>query len=727
MFVDPLENMEPASPSCQVPVEELLAALRRLDELLQKAVEGLQAGTSPETGLDLLRGLHLSREEMVRSLVREPGASPLCRKESIEGPLVQFNGDHSRLATLLKIFSLSPVDLDLLLIALGPEIDLRYERLYAYLQDDVTKKKPGVELALNLLCPSLQAKLLIRERLSPNAPLRKNQLVQLFDDPAYPHSPLLGKFIKVDDRVVDYLFGSDALDSSLAPYAQVLRPRTRMQDLFLPDELKRRVGTLVEEEKAMGQPLVIYFQGLDGVGKSSFVEALCRQHGGRLLLVDGGRLAKLENAEFSRITYLVSREAKLQDAILYWCGFETLLEEEQQPRLERLWSQLEERSGLTFLAGQSVWEPKGLRQKVAFMRFEIPVPSSTERLHLWARALEGRAALDEGVNLNQLAGKFRFSGGQIRDAAVTACSLVRRRHSAENPVSQKDLLEACRLQSNRKLARLARRITSRYCWEDIVLPVAQLTQLEEICGYVKYRSQVYDQWGFDRKLSGGKGLNILFAGSSGTGKTMAAEVMANELGLDLYKIDLATVVSKYIGETEKNLARIFAEAESSNAILFFDEADALFGKRSEVRDSHDRYSNIEISYLLQKMEEYEGVSILATNLRKNMDDAFVRRLAFAVNFPFPDLEYRQQIWEKVWPLEMPLAEDLDLVFIARQFKIAGGNIRNIALAAAFLAARDGHMVTMEHLMRATKREFQKMGKVCVEADFGPYYPLIANS
>jgi SpoVK/Ycf46/Vps4 family AAA+-type ATPase len=235
---------------------------------------------------------------------------------------------------------------------------------------------------------------------------------------------------------------------------------------------------------------------------------------------------------------------------------------------------------------------------------------------------------------------------------------------------------------------------------------------------VKYRERVYGEWGFDQKLSLGKGLSVLFSGPSGTGKTMAAEIIAGALGLELYKIDLSTVVSKYIGETEKNLSRIFVEAETSNAILFFDEADALFGKRSEVKDSHDRYANIEIGYLLQRMEEYEGVVILATNFRKNMDEAFVRRLQFTVEFPFPNEYDRRKIWEGIWPEDTPRDPALDLDFMARRFEITGGNIRNIALAAAFLAADDGNVVTMNHLLHGTKREFQKMGKVVAENEFG---------
>jgi SpoVK/Ycf46/Vps4 family AAA+-type ATPase len=243
-----------------------------------------------------------------------------------------------------------------------------------------------------------------------------------------------------------------------------------------------------------------------------------------------------------------------------------------------------------------------------------------------------------------------------------------------------------------------------------VLPADSLAQLEEICRRVTAGPRVLADWGFARKLSLGRGVSALFAGPSGTGKTMAAEILAAELGLDLYRIDLAGVVSKYIGETEKNLDRVFAAAEDAGAILFFDEADALFGKRSEVRDSHDRYANIEISYLLQKMEDYEGIAILATNLRQNLDDAFVRRLAFTVHFPFPDEASRRRIWAGVWPAETPRAPDLDLDLLARQFKLSGGGIHNAALAAAFLAASDGGMVTMAHVLHAIRREQQKAGK-----------------
>jgi SpoVK/Ycf46/Vps4 family AAA+-type ATPase len=280
-----------------------------------------------------------------------------------------------------------------------------------------------------------------------------------------------------------------------------------------------------------------------------------------------------------------------------------------------------------------------------------------------------------------------------------------------------DLHAACRAQATPKLGALARKIIPQYSWDDIVLPDDQLGQLQEMRQQAMYRSVVYGQWGFERTLSRGKGLNALFSGPPGTGKTMAAEVIARDLRLDLYQIDLSQVVSKYIGETEKNLGQIFREAQSSKAILFFDEADALFGKRSEVKDAHDRYANIEVGYLLQKMEEYEGVAILATNLRQHLDEAFVRRMQFIVEFPFPDEEHRRRIWEVIFPREAPLGEDVDFGFLAREVKLAGGNIKNICLASAFYAAGDDRVIRMSHLIRAARREFQKLGRTWDEAEW----------
>ncbi|HEY5954657.1 MAG TPA: AAA family ATPase [Terrimicrobiaceae bacterium] len=420
---------------------------------------------------------------------------------------------------------------------------------------------------------------------------------------------------------------------------------------------------------------------------------------------------------FEEALWSLGREAVLQPAALSIQNFDALLGDDKQPLLRSLLEVAKTFALTLFLLGRRTWKPLGLLNDVAFFDFEIPVPDEGIRKRLWESHLNGRSPHATDAGAGALASKFRFTPGQIQDAMSAAGNLARSRSPEVGPLTVEELQAACRAQSDPKLDKLARRIRPIHTWKDIVLPTDALAQLGEMCQRVAQSYRVLGKWGFGAKLSTGKGVNALFAGPSGTGKTMAAGILANELGLDLYKIDLSQVVSKYIGETEKNLDAIFTGAENSNIILFFDEADALFGKRSEVRDSHDRYANIEISYLLQKMEDYEGVAILATNLRQNLDEAFVRRLAFSIHFPFPDETDRRRIWGGIWPEGISLAEDVDLDLLSRQFKLSGGNIKNVALAAAFLASDDG-IVKMPHLLHATRREFQKLGQVFTEFDPG---------
>ncbi len=696
-----------SSLAAQASAGHLQAALCRLDALLARAVDAARTAFGPEATKDPYRGLHVSDREAERLLARPPGTSFLFARPEGATSLV---GAECRAERLRGLFGLSEFDLDALLIAIAPDIDPRYERLYGYLQDDVTKKRPTVDLILNLLCDSLEARLRARRCFSADGPLVAHRLVALIEDPSQRQAPLLARYVKVDDRVVEFLVGSDAVDARLVPHAAHVVPERGFDQLIVASDLRNRVRLLLRRRDR----LVLYFQGPYGVGKQAMAEALCRELGCSLVVVDGAQLAHAAGQDLPTTIGLAFREAVLQEAVLYWKGFDALLVEDRRTGLDALLRILGARAGLTVLAGDAPWEPADLPSGVTFVRIELPRPSHAERAQLWSRALAADAAARADLEVDSLAGKFRLTGGQIRDAVATACGLARWREPEHGELTMDVLYAACRLQSNRKLGTLARKISSHYRWDDIILPPDRLQQLREICNCVKYRALVYDAWGFDRKVALGKGLNVLFAGPSGTGKTMAADIMAGELGLDLYKIDLSTVVSKYIGETEKNLARIFEEAETSNAILFFDEADALFGKRSEVRDAHDRYANIEINYLLQKMEEHEGMTILASNFRKNMDEAFVRRLHFAVEFPLPNEADRRRIWERTWPAEVPQDASVDMDFMARRFEIAGGNIKNIALAAAFLAAADDGPVRMEHLLHGTRREYQKMGKVLGE-------------
>jgi SpoVK/Ycf46/Vps4 family AAA+-type ATPase len=684
------------------------------DELLDKAI-----GAPPWASVPLpeqLRAIVQDRLDQVSAEIAERSAQSLGE------------GVPLRLAELARAFDLTGFDLDVVLICLAPELDRSYERLYAYLHDDVTRRHPTVDLILSLLCTELAAKVAARSRLTGAAPLLRHHLVQLHEEPGERTG--LSQTVRLDPRVTRFLLDDDAMEDRLRPYLREPDPAGRLDELLLPESSGQQLAWLARHARGAGESqdsarLVLYFQGPYGTGKRTAAAACGQAMGAAVLIVAGKQLAGLGAEEFAALVALIDREARLRQALLYWEDFDVLLAAEDDPRLTAVISMLAAQPRPAFLSGEATWEPDGGLRDITFLRLRFAAPGFGERIGLWRAALaavQPAAAPGSGLDLAELAGKFRLTGGQIRDAAATARNIACRRDPAAAGITQADLHAACRLHSNRKLAELAVKITPHYSWSDIVLPDDQMAQLREIYDHVQHRGVVYDEWGFDGKLAMGKGLSILFAGPPGTGKTMAADVLAATLGLDLYKIDLSTVVSKYIGETEKNLARIFAEAMTSNAILFFDEADALFGKRTQVRDAHDRYANVEISYLLQKMEEYQGVVILATNLRKNMDEAFVRRLHVTIDFPVPAVADRRRIWEQIWPEATPRAAGLDLDFLASRIEVAGGSIRNIALAGAFLAAADGGVVTMAHLLHATRREYQKMGKVLTAGEFGDHLP-----
>ena len=362
--------------------------------------------------------------------------------------------------------------------------------------------------------------------------------------------------------------------------------------------------------------------------------------------------------------------------------------------------------GMVIVRSEKQWKLEGVIRSRHNFWVEFPIPAHEQRHALWQHFI-GDKKISADLNIAHLAGQFSLTSGKIYDAVQTASDVAIQNNDT---ITNAHIFSAARTHSSANLAELATKVNPKYTWEDIILPPDQLTMLKEITQTVLGRPIVLHQWGVGAKLVPSEGVTVLFSGPPGTGKTMAAGILGKELRLDLYRIDLSMTVSKYIGETEKNLGRIFDEAENSNAILFFDEADALFGKRSEVKDAHDRYANIEISYLLQRMEGYNGLTILATNLQSNLDEAFTRRLHFSVAFPFPEKEYRLRIWQGLFPTGVP-HQELDFEILAQRFKIAGGNIRNIIVGAAYLAAADGGSVTMAHIFHSTRREFQKMGRL----------------
>jgi hypothetical protein len=707
-------------------LDHVLAEIGWVESLVRVPLDPLrEAPKAP----DAYKGLVITDQEIEDLLGRAPGMLPFASRQNMSDEshatelrrtidarceLSLQEGIPLRISTLQKAFGLSAFDLKCLLLCLAPAVDLRFERFYAYLQDDVTRRLPCVDLVLNLLCNSWQEALETRERFSPRSPLRRFALIQLVDEPSRPGELLLSRSLRLDERIADFLLGSDEIDARLRDFALCETASEATDGMPVNSETEVERDAIAAYVSASSCTVVVYVWGAAGSGRSGRALAICRALGYPMLRVRIERM--LGSSGGLPGLALVLREAHLRDAAIYFDGFDLLLADDKAVIREQLLRAIEGFGPCVFLSGSECWHPAAEMEACEFLSLECKPLDHAERIALWTAHLH--SAIAPQLDLSELASKFRFNAGQIAAAAKTAGQIARSRSPQHAAIGVGDVYGACRIQARGHLGKLGRRVDPRHTWADIVLPDDRARHLREICNCVKYRPVVFEQWGFDRKLSLGKGLNMLFAGPSGTGKTMAAEIMGAEVGLDVYKIDLSSIVSKYIGETEKNLARIFAEAELSNAILFFDEADSLFGKRTEVRDSHDRYANIEVNYLLQKMEEHEGVVILATNFRKNMDDAFVRRLHFTVDFPVPCEADRRRIWQKIWPSETPLASDVDLDFMARRFEFPGGNIRNVALAAAFLAAADGGVVTLAHLLYGTRREYQKMGKVVHHSEFG---------
>jgi hypothetical protein len=662
----------------------LSVAARIVTELLQAEVEDMRARGVP-VGEDQLRGLYVSDQEADRIL--ESGAQA---ESGAAGPeLGQTLGQRGQ--RLAAAFALDPADLCVLAFCLVCENVPELERLVSYVQDDVSKKRPRVELLARVFfgSPALGQAAFDFDR-----GLRKYHLITLQDEGGQP-TPMNSRQVLLDGRVARFLLGGAAIDEELADVGALeLKPA----DFELAPPLN----------PAALDPSVLSLCGTDveRVRRVAMSLATAANLAGILRIT----LAPGEPAAIDRFRR-GAREAVLSSAALLLEGMDTL---EAGPR-DAILTEIDTcPAGLTLIAwpAEPSWNGPSLT---------VPSLDYDDRASEWRQALGALPlAPDAEDAVPALSGKFSLDANAIEAAVRTAFGSAVVRDSAAPAISTEDLYSAARARSAPILSNLARKVTTHQRWEDLILEPDPLAQLREICGMVEHRHRVFDEWGFENKLASGKGVVALFAGQSGTGKTMAAGVVSHELGLDLYKIDLSGVVSKYIGETEKNLGAIFREASRSNAILFFDEADALFGKRSEVKDAHDRYANIETAYLLQQIEEYAGPVVLSTNLKMNLDEAFLRRMHFVVDFPMPEEPYRLRIWKGMVPPEARLADDVDFGFLARQFRISGGNIRNIVLAAAFLGAQDGEEIAMQHFIRATRREFQKLGRMITEADFGEH-------
>lgn len=638
----------------------------------------------------------------------------------------------SPLIQLKERFQLTDNDIHILICCAAPDIDARFHRLFAYLQDDVNLRRPTLQLLTQLLL-ALQPS---SELLQPQTPLQLRFSSQLWEHYLFDHSfpgskediPVPSRQFKVADHVLDFLLGSPRLDSGLSTFGKLESGNAMQVYASYFDYHIQILQTLLHQHHTLGYMLPSYIGGPEGAGKTKLAATAAHALGKNLLKIDYHQLLSHSN-QIPALLAKIRREARLHNAVLLIRTGETIETDsaahpgQNDHRLLNAFISDNHSFALIFTGIEPYNKVKETLGK-GLQSFYIPMPGVDQRYELWSSQLSIDSIKDQTQWLSGLAVKFRFTPGRIRTVLHNAALLARTSEEKREEIDLDELYYCCREESDRGMLAFSQKIKPHYTWDDIVLPPDTLAQLQEICNSIRNRQKVFWEWGFEQKFSLGKGLNVLLAGPPGIGKTMSAEIIANELRLDLYKIDLSCVVSKYIGETEKNLGRIFREAETSNCILFFDEADALFGKRTEVKDSHDRYANIEVNFLLQKMEEYDGIVLLATNMRKNLDAAFTRRLHYVVDFPFPDENLRASIWQRSFPGELPVSPDIDFQFLAGRFKVSGGNIKNVAINSAFLASSNGGKVNMENIILALKREYQKMGKMCSKTEFGQYYSLV---
>jgi hypothetical protein len=591
-------------------------------------------------------------------------------------------------------FGLSRFERDVLLLAAAMELDTRVASQCAAIHGDANRGYPTFALALSVFDePAWDA-------LSPERPLRFWRLIEINQPGA---QPLTTSAIRADERLVNYIKGLNYVDDRLSP---LLAPLEAIEDqALLPPSQQDLVESIVrslDHGRTTNSLPNINLLGPDESSKHVVATRVATSFGLHLYRMSA-QLLPNNAAELETLARLWQRESILLPVALYLDahGFDPANPKEGQasPPVNRFLSRT---GGIIFLSTRDMWPD--LNERV--IQFDVEKPTAAEQRSAWAAALgqvetEGdpaRLSSQFDVNLSTI--------GQIARDLVP---------SSDTAETSRRLWDACRSVTRPVLDNLAQRLSPKATLDDIVLPPEESKLLRQIAEQVGQRSRVYEEWGFALRMNRGLGISALFAGDSGTGKTMAAEGLANKLQLDLYRIDLSAVVSKYIGETEKNLRRLFDAAEGGGAILFFDEADALFGKRSEVKDSHDRYANIEINYLLQRIESYRGLAILATNMKSALDQAFVRRLRFIVDFPYPGNDERMAIWKGIFPAQMKIA-DLDFDRLAG-LNLTGGNIHNVALNAAFLAAQTNTTVTMPLILEAARTEFRKLGRFINESNF----------
>lgn len=620
------------------------------------------------------------------------------------------SGGMIALEYIFHVLQLSEFEAYMVILSLSSELDYELSQIISRLNTQTYSRIPTIGLCIRSYADEEEERLELWRQFVEN----KKKLGLLFDRLENTEGSMSAQEIplKLDGRISSYLQAYEQEDEELGRFVRL--QASCKGELLIQQEIQQGLLHLYDHGAR-----TYFLCGETGSGKKLQCGFLCEAKKLPVLYVDSVQL--MEQREPSdQICRRIKREAILKgNAAICFTGLPGDEEDRvDAQKTEKLLHGMRDWNGLLFFTSIYEWN-RSIEGERKVVKIRIPDNTTEDRILLWDACLQEELRPAD-LNLIYLADKYRLTAGTIRDCVEEYQDRLLMKGAQPNMA---DLLAACTDHLEHRLGRDAVRIEAKYRWEDLILPKPQKKLLADACDQVLLHHQVYHRWGFDKKLAYGKGVSMIFYGPPGTGKTMGAQVIANRLQMELYKVEMSGVLSKYVGESEKKLGNIFEQAKKSQSILFFDEADVLFGKRTDQKDSNDKYSNAGTAYLLQKIEEYEGIIILATNFLQNFDNAFLRRFQFIIEFPFTDVPRRKEIWQKVFPPELP-REELDLDFLAEEFHFSGSQIKNVAVAAAFLAAGEQTSLNMKHVLTAVKREMTKTGKTLIASDFGVYYYLM---
>lgn len=659
--------------------------------------------------------LAMMDEAQRRAERRMTDARARARRAGVELPL----------DSLVAINHLTELEQDILHLALAPVLDASFRKRIALFKDNMLLSYADVDLALALQFESRRDRMAARDVFLPWGRLVRGKLIELtMPRDALTTDHLLASEMRVPDRVVNLVLGHEVIDRSIALYSRLTVPEVPLDRVILPKESIDELLSIIDHYATfradatrmglrdvlpVGRGLVIQVSGPSGTGKTLLVQAIATRLGARLLVADGGKLA-IEDQKFDSVVDNLFFEARQRNAVLCLDNCEALFSN-RNPKQNTVYRHFEEHSGVVVLVTNEAERLDFTLERWVAWHLKIEVPDAALRERIWNQHLPQDAPTASDVDIPLLAQQFEFSGGQIRNAVLIAMNRALAR-GGSGPVIDHALLEkSSYAQLRADMEEYSIRSKVKLTLSDLILPDNEMRLVREVIDAAKMRTFVMTHWGFGKRLSTGKGLAILFNGEPGTGKTLCAEILAGELGLQLFRVSIPRVVSKWVGETEKNISKIFQSARASHSVMLFDEADALFTSRVKVESSIDRFANMETNLLLQEIERFEGICILTTNHEKNMDEAFRRRLQFKIDFPFPDDKQRGKIWRTLIPKEAPIADDIDFDLLGKNFEITGGYIKNAIVRAAYRAAVHHESITMRHIEESAEQECKNAGKI----------------